>query len=125
MSLTHAQITERLEQIEADLAERQPDYESAAEDVHRASRDMELRLARGKATSQATTETAKKEEALLAISTAADNLYCEHVEALARYEGLRAAVKVLEQRAMIGMALLKASTREAPQTGAQPTWSAQ
>jgi hypothetical protein len=120
MALTHEQITERLEEIEADLAERQPKYERSAELVHRLRRDAELRQARAFMAAHGKTATERKQEATIAIAAAPDNLYSDLLDAEGVYEGLRAAVKVLEQRAMIGMSLLRASTRE---SGPAPQWS--
>jgi hypothetical protein len=46
-------------------------------------------------------------------------------EAEGKYEGLKAAVKVLETRATIGMSLLKSFEKEAGRSGRaqQPAWS--
>lgn len=111
MSLTYAQIQERLEAIEADLGERQEPYAAAAEAAVRTERDMELRVARVKLQTKAETETAKKDKALDAIAAAQDDLFSSHANAQAEYAGLRSAVKVLEIRATIGMSLLKGYTR--------------
>jgi len=114
MSLTHAQITERLERIESDLADRQARGETAAEDYHRAKRDWEEAHARHyMATEGAPTE--RKQATLLALCTG--DAYKRLIVAEAGYEAWRAAMRTLEARSMIGMALLKASTREA---GPQP-----
>lgn len=107
MTLTYAQILGRLEEIEADLARLQPQYEAAATEVHRLVRDFELRVARTSLASRATTATEKKWRALDAIAAAEDDLYERLKTAEGTYEGCKAAVRVLEQRASIGQSLLK------------------
>jgi hypothetical protein len=92
------QIVKRLEDIEADLEARQAPFEIAAGDCHRLARDYELRLARVSLQTRADTATEKKWRAIDAVAEG-------------RYEALKAAVRVLEQRATIGMALLKAASR--------------
>lgn len=101
--LTPAQIEERLQSIEQDLAHRQNAYGSAAEKWYRALRDREHRHAvefigaTGNTTERR--EHAKRETALIGMAEEAE------------YEALRAVVKVLEQRAIIGCALLKSAGR--------------
>ena len=103
MTLTPAQIEQRLEAIDRDLALRQNLYEAAAERYHRAIREREHRHAveymgaSGNSTDRR--EHARRESALIGI------------DAEAEFEGLRAAIKVLETRAMIGMSLLKSAGR--------------
>jgi hypothetical protein len=123
--LTYDQVIKRLEDIEEDLGKRQNDYEQAAADIHRLIRGFELRMARVKQATKATTETAKKDAALVSIAAADDDLYERLTVAEGRYEGLKAAIRVLEARATIGQSLLKTMTREAPQTGEQPQWTSQ
>lgn len=103
--LTPTQIEERLQGIEADLAARQNDYERAAEQWHRALRDREyrhaiefMRAGAGKSVTERK-EHARQQTWLIGVAEEAS------------YEGLRAAIKVMEVRAMIGMALLKAASR--------------
>lgn len=112
MALTFNQIIERLEGIEYDLGERQEDFAQAAEDYHRLVRDYELRIARALVASDARTTTEKKAHALIAVAAASDSPLVALSDAEGRYEGARAAVRVLEQRAMIGMSLAKAHGRE-------------
>ncbi len=121
-SLTYDQILARLEEIERDLGERQGPYEAAAAAKHRLVRDYELRLARAFMVADGGTATERKQAALLALAASEDGLYARMTEAEGEYEGLRAAIRVLEQRAMIGMSLLKAHTRE---SGPSPAWSNQ
>jgi hypothetical protein len=101
--LTPAQIEERLEEIERDLAMRQPLYEQAAEKWHRVSRDREYKHALAFMEAQGNA-TERREHAKLASSLIG-------VAEEAEYEGLKAAIKVMETRSMIGMALLKAAGR--------------
>jgi hypothetical protein len=105
------QIVKRLEDIEADLEARQTDFEIAAGDCHRLARDYELRLARVSLQTRADTATEKKWRAIDAVAASEDGLYENFKDAEGRYEALKAAVRVLEQRATIGMALLKAASR--------------
>lgn len=101
--LTPAQIQERLEDLERDLGNRQNLYAEAAEKWHRVLRDREHKhavafmAAAGNTTERR--EAAKRETATIGMVEEAE------------YEGLRAAVKVMEVRAMIGMALLKSAGR--------------
>jgi hypothetical protein len=118
--VTYGQIIDRLSAIEADLEERQGAYEQAAEDKHRLVRDYELRFARAFMAAEGKTATERKAQATLAVAAAEDDLYARLLDAEGRYEGLKAAIRVLEQRAMIGMSLSKSQTRE---SGPSPQWS--
>jgi hypothetical protein len=107
--LTPAQIIERLEAIEQDLADRQPEFEDAAGAWTRAKRDKELAWAT--AYTEASGEVTTRKAAAIKAS--------EHIgrEAEARYTALSKVCGVLETRAMIGMALLKSHGRiDAPVT---------
>jgi hypothetical protein len=103
MTLTPAQIEERLQGIERDLALRGPLYEQAAENWYRVLRDREhkhaIEFMRAEGNTTERRERAKQETALIGMVEEAE------------YEGLRAAIKVMETRAMIGMALLKSAGR--------------
>ncbi len=127
MTISPAAIQQRLEDIEADLAHRQNDYAKAAEDKHRVIRDYELRHARAFMAANGDTVNERKAQALIALAASDDGIYEAMKTAEGSYEGLRAAVKVLEQRAMIGMSLLRANSREpgAIPSGPQPQWSGQ
>jgi hypothetical protein len=105
------QILQRLEAIEEDLAVRQSDYEEAAGEMHRLVRDFELRVARASLQAKADTATEKKWRALEAVAASDDGLYEKLKEAEGRYEALKAALRVLEQRASIGQSLLRAAGR--------------
>lgn len=103
--LTPIQIEERLQDIERDLGNRQNLYAEAAEKWHRILRDREHKHALAFVGSKAPTTTERREIAKLETSLIGQ---AEEAE----YEGLKAAIKVMETRAMIGMALLKsANTR--------------
>jgi hypothetical protein len=103
VTLTPAQIEQRLQELEQDLGSRQNLYGAAAEKWHRKLRDREYQHAVEfmKATGNVTErrEKAKEQTALIGVTEEAE------------YEGLRAAIKVMETRAMIGMALLKSAGR--------------
>lgn len=112
MSLSAIQIENRLEQIERDLGERQEPYATAAEDMHKLAREYEERHARAFIAAQGDTATEKKARAVEALAAAEDGIWTRLAEAEGAYEGQRAAVKVLETRATIGMSLLKGAVRE-------------
>lgn len=90
----------RLEEIDRDLADRVPELEQAAMEFFRAKRDKERQHA---------------EVYLLAEGTVAERQAAATkatvligLEAEARYEALKAVVRVLETRASIGQSLLRA-----------------
>lgn len=102
--LTPAQIEERLQELEQDLAVRQNAYESAAEKWYRKLREREYQHAVEFMRAAGATVTERKEQAreltaLLGITEESE------------YEGLKAAIRVMETRATIGMALLKSVGR--------------
>lgn len=101
--LTPAQIMQRLEDIETDLAQRQNEYAEAAEDWTRQNREKEKTWAEAylKADGQVTDRKAAAIEASCHIGQDAE----------ARYVALKAAVGVLETRATIGQSLLRAHGR--------------
>jgi SNF2 family DNA or RNA helicase len=125
MPVSYFAIQERLGEIEEDLGTRQNEYEQAAEDFHKLTKDFELRMARAGLTAKGDTATEKKWRALDSIAAAEDTLYSDLKEAEGKYKGLQAAVKVLETRATIGMSLLKSFEKEAGRAGRaqQPAWS--
>lgn len=106
--LTPAEIIERLEELERDLADRQAALEDAAEAWTRAKRDKELAWARAYMAAQDGAVTTRKAAAILASETIG-------VEAEARYQALTKVVAVIETRVSVGQSLLRAHTRiEAP-----------
>lgn len=122
MGWSHEQITSRLEQIEQGFADREERGENAAAAYFKAKRDYEEKYAviyMGKEGQP----TERKQATLLALKS--EDAYIELVKAEADYEGWRAAMRTLEARSMIGMALLKSSTREQPNGRVQPepSWS--
>jgi hypothetical protein len=108
VTLTVQQITERLEGIEQDIFDRQEKGEGAAEDFFKAKRDYELQYAL-KFMDATGTVTERKLKATRALE--GDEVYSNLMEHEGAYEGWRAAMRALEARSMIGMALLK-SQRE-------------
>lgn len=108
MTLTVQQITDRLEGIESDIFDRQEKGEGAAEKFYRAKRDYELAFAlkymnaKGSPTErkQAATQAMEKDPAWFAL-----------LESEGAYEGWKAVMRALEQRASIGQSLLR-SQRE-------------
>ena len=103
MTLTPAQIEQRLQELEQDLGNRQNLYAEAAEKWHRILREREYQHAvefmKAKGNTTERREAAKAQTALIGVAEEAE------------FEGLRAAIKVMETRAMIGMALLKSAGR--------------
>lgn len=104
MTLTPAQIEQRLQELEQDLGDRQNAYANASEKWHRALREREYQHALAFMQASGSTVTERKEQARVATALLG-------ITEEAEYEGLRAAVKVMETRAMIGMALLKSAGR--------------
>lgn len=104
MSLsTPHQIQARLEAIDADLAERQNALEEAALAWFKAKREREKEYAIAYQEASGTVDERK--------AAAVQASYLIGVESEARYEALRAVVRVLDTRSAIGMALLKAQGR--------------
>jgi hypothetical protein len=122
MPLTAAQIEERLERIEADLAERQGAFEKAAADKHRLAREFELRHARAFIAASGDTATERKANATVTLAAAEDGLWAKVQEAEGKYEGLKAAMRALETRATIGMSLLKIHAREVTRVPEPERW---
>lgn len=111
VTLSHpAAIMERLEQIERDLAERENEYGEAAGARARLVRDWEKRLARATAGAKGSDANARKQAALV-LAAEQDGLYDDLREAEGAFAALHAVVRVMEQRATIGMALLKTQGR--------------
>jgi hypothetical protein len=105
--LTPAQIIERLEAIERDLAERQGEFERVSEDWARAKREKELAWARAYTLAGRDNKTPVTDKKAAAIE--ASELI--GLDAEARYTGLNKVIEVLGTRSMIGMALLKSHGR--------------
>jgi hypothetical protein len=110
--LSYDAILERLEAIENDLATRQAGFEQAAKDFHKLTRNYTLREARTALATKASTATEKKWRAADAIAAADDSLYTDLRDAEGLYEGYKAAIRVLEQRASIGQSLLRQAAQE-------------
>lgn len=104
------QVIARLDEIERDLAERQNDYERAADEKARLSRDWEKRFAICMKKVTGPNEAARKAHAFVA-AVEQDDLFERLTDAEARYDALRVVVKVLEDRSTIGMSILRAQGR--------------
>ena len=102
LSNPHA-IQARLETIEQDIATRQNELEATAMSWFRAKRDRERAYAQAYIEAQGTVDERK--------SKAIQASYLIGLEDEARYEALKAVMRVLDTRASIGMALLKAQAR--------------
>ena len=100
----------RLSEIEQDLAHRQNDFEQAADERARLIRDWEKRLAICGMRASASSADRRRAMALVA-AIEQDDLYERLSDAEARYDALRVATRVLEQRATIGMSILRAQGR--------------
>jgi hypothetical protein len=101
----------RLADIENDLAQRQNEYERAAEDVARAKRDYDLRLARALVVAEGSNAAVREANALIAVAAADDGIYTRLTDAEARYAALKVVVSTLSERASIGQSILKAQSR--------------
>lgn len=97
------QVIVQLWQIDQDLASRQNDLEEYAEKWFRAKRDQEFEYSKAflAATGTVAERTAK----------AKMDTYTVGVEAEAKYEALKAVVRVLDTRASIAQSILKAQGR--------------
>jgi hypothetical protein len=99
-----------LDDIANDMALRMNPYETAASDRARLGRDWERRMAICIRQAQGPNAEVRKANALVhAIEM--DDLYDRLTDAEARFEALRVVLKVLSDRSMIGMAILRAQGR--------------
>jgi hypothetical protein len=111
MSLsTPQQVMERLETIEAEILERQNDYEKAAGDKARFTRQWEKRLAGARLTAEGKDAEMRKAAALM-MAVGQDDLYEKLTEAETNYAICYAALKQREVRIGIGQSILKAQGR--------------
>lgn len=110
MTLTPGQIEQRLQEIEEDMGHRANEYEQAAEDVARCHRDWEKRFAFARVRSTGSDADARKAAAFVA-AYEPDDLFARMSDAEARHDAQKVAVRILENRATIGMALLKSAGR--------------
>lgn len=110
----------RLEEIERDLANRQADGETAADDFHERKREHELRWAQTYLETQGTVEE-RRQQTILKLYGSQE--YKQFIAAQAQYDGWKAVNRVLEARASVAQSLLRAQTRETQQGGQQPSWS--
>jgi hypothetical protein len=105
VTVTAQTVLERLEAIETDLSERERDLEQAALDWFKAKRDLEHDLAVAYLAAEGTVDERK--------SKARQVVHAKGRNEEARYEAVRGVVRVLETRANVCMALLKAQGRGA------------
>lgn len=102
---TPSLVEARLAEIENDLAVRQNDWERASLDWFRAKRDREKKRAEAFLSADGTVA---ERDAIATRDTAEVGMDSE-----AKYESLKAAVRVLETRASIGQSLLRSQGRAA------------
>lgn len=95
----------KLLEIERDLASRQNGFEQAAHQWYQAQREIKKAYARALLGSTASSVTAQKAEAELAAQVV------DGAEHEALYEAMKAVIRVLEQRSMILMSLLRSQGR--------------
>lgn len=113
MTATHStpgQVMQRLNAIEHDLAERQNEYEEAASDRARLTRDWDHRMAVSITRAKGPNAEARKAHAFV-MAVEMDDLYQHLTEAESTFEALRVVVRTLETRATIGMSILRAQGR--------------
>lgn len=103
-------VIHTLSSIDADLGERMNDYEAAARDRARLTRDWEKRLAVHGRRAAGSSADIRKSTALVA-AIEQDDLYERLTDAESRYEALRVVVRVLADRSVIGMSILRAQGR--------------
>lgn len=97
------EVSARLEAIEDDLAKLQNDYEKAAFDWFKAKRDREKTRASAFLTAKGSIAA---RNAVAEVETSN-----EAIDAEAKYEALKAKVRVLETRATIGQSILRSQSR--------------
>lgn len=102
----------RLEELDRELAERQNDFEQAAENFYKEKREWEKQLAQAFVKADGKNQEERRSNALLALERDGDAYY-RFVNAEARYEGQKAGFRVRETRASIGQSLLRSMGREA------------
>lgn len=101
----------RLSEIEEDLGNRLQEYEAAAGERARLVRDWEKAFAIARVGAKGNDADARKAAALVAAFEGTDGLYERLKEAEGQYEASKVAVRVLEVKASIGMAILKSQGR--------------
>lgn len=108
--LSYAQVRDRLDEIDNDLADRMPNYEAACSNYFRAKRDYEAAYAREYVQAEGKNSEERKSRALLALMPSPE--YKALIVAEADYEGGKAAMRTLETRASIGQSLLRVTAQE-------------
>ena len=118
-----ATIMKTLADIEADLAIRQVELESIADEKVRVQRNMDKTMARAVVVAQGSSKEIRQSNALLAVITSGSDLYERLTNLDARYESLKVAMRALETRASIGQSILRALTNETNRSSRDPAWS--
>jgi hypothetical protein len=103
-------VVNTLEAISNDMAERQNEYETAARNRARLVRDWEKSLATARRTANGSDADTRKAVALLT-AIEKDDTYMNLQQAEGEFEAMKVVMKVLETRAMIGMAILRSQSR--------------
>lgn len=109
-SLTYAQVRDRLEEIDRDLAQRQPEFEENARTYFKAKRDWEAALASAYVKAEGKNQEERRARALLSLMR--DPAYKALVIAEADYEATKGVMRTLETRASIGQSLLRVTAQE-------------
>jgi hypothetical protein len=103
-------VMSNLELISNDMASRMNEWEKAARDRTRLAREWERRHALHMQLAQGSNAEKRKANALVAASEQ-DDMFERLTEAESTYEAIRVVMKVLEDRSMIAMAILRAQGR--------------
>lgn len=117
-----ASIHRRLEEIESDLAERQPSWEATCGDLSRTKRDFDLRLAKCLVVAQGSSEKLREAQALIALVAAEPELWEKYKDLEGEYGALKAAMGTLQARASIGQSLLRSLVQEQNRSTKDPQW---
>jgi hypothetical protein len=120
VSLTYADIQRKLEEIETKIAEHEKEWAEAAGKAvkFKGLYDKEEAIAFVKATG------IERERRAKALSATVDSgTYEQHITWGEKAKAAQSLASSLETRASILQSLMKGTTREAPQTGPQPSWS--
>ena len=105
-----AQVMERLQTIEHEIAEKQNDYEEAAFSFFTLAKQWHHREQVCMTMTKASNAEKRKAEAFVR-AVEQDDLWDRLSEAQATYEAIKAWMKGAEQRATIGMSILRAQGR--------------
>lgn len=118
-----AAVMTRLQEIDDDLAERQPGFEKASGDLARLKRDIDYRMAKCLVVAQGSSEKTREANALIALVAANPELWEQYKDAEAQHGALRAAINTLQARASIGQSLLRSLSQEQNRSSQEPAWT--